>query len=124
MGLPVALLVKRALDIPDSLNAFEVFIPRGKETDLGSKYFVFTNAQGEFILRVKSIDPLDSLSVAVMMADYALITGDTLAVDDLQGIEYETIVSNDDGGCCDDSGTTPVLTKIQYVVLDQAVVVP
>ena len=123
-GLPVVLLAKREIGIPDEYNKFDIWIPRNGESELKSRYFVLTTESGVFELLVRSSYPLDSISVAVLLQGEQTITGDTLVVDELEVTECSYNVQVDDGGCFENSITKPVTYKLRYRVPDQTVIVP
>jgi hypothetical protein len=123
-GLGVVLLVKRNLGLPDSLKTFEIFTPRGNEWQLGSRYFVFTDALGEFALIVRSNAYIDSISAAVILPNDVVVTGDTLRVDEMQVLEHAREVQTTDGGCCENPSSTQVPSRLQYIIPRQTITIP
>ena len=118
------LLVTRDCGWPDSLKTYEIYMPPGFELELGSRYFDFTNAIGEFSLIVRSRIYLDEISAVVMLTDQAMVTGDTLCVDELEVREDARVIQVDDGSCCGDPEIVQIPYRLHYTVPHQTITVP
>lgn len=123
-GLGVGLLVARDWGQPDDYKTFEIFTPLGDEWQLGSRYFVFTDAHGEFRLIVRSRAYIDSISAAVMLTNEVMVTGDTLHINGILILENMRTVQTSDGGCCGNPTTIQEPNSLTYVVPHQTITIP